>query len=169
MSDAPRVGISHRGAFIGIGVSTYDHDPPYARLARAVADVTDLAQELRLHGYMAKLVPDPTKSEADHALSAWRDEYKPATHGGSIILFWAGHGAISLGQRFLLVTRDTAQAPASSDALAPGSLAETAAIAGADLILLVIDACFSGAGLMAAVNEAVAVFSNQSFPDNRLP
>src|SRR3977135_574672 len=135
-----------RGAFLGIGIGVYDH---FGALARAVTDVTDLGTELRAQGFTPKLISDPTSAEANDALTAWRAEYKRAKTGGAVVLFWAGHGETSVGGNFLLITKNTAAPPGSSDSVAPATLAETAALSGAEQILLVIDACYSGAGVKA--------------------
>src|SRR5690348_10384044 len=103
MTELETVEAAKRGAFLGIGVGTYDDDTAYPKLNRAVPDVEDLARELKARGYETKVIVDPSSSEANKALATWRDRYTVGARARRLMMLWAGHAVTSRG-KFLLIT-----------------------------------------------------------------
>ncbi|HEY5821554.1 MAG TPA: tetratricopeptide repeat protein [Propionibacteriaceae bacterium] len=76
-----------------------------------------------------------------------------------LILYWAGHGYLLERSRFCLAAVDTD--PAEPSRISLEDLADLAARTGAGQVLLVIDACYAGAGVGEALRAAEAIISER--------
>ncbi len=169
-SDGATEDLASYCAFLGIGITSYDHNPPFKQLDRAVADVEDLAKALGSGAFTDHLVlPNPSSSEAREALQQWLEARRQLAPAGALVVVWAGHGIRDSDHRLLLVTRETSASPTGLDTMSPQNLAQFVAKSGARRILLVIDTCHSGEGVVAALAEADLAFKAKSFAPGTRP
>lgn len=134
-----------RGRFVGIGVSEYEL---VQRLQHAVSDVRELRALLR--GYSGDPLADPTEAEVRAHMQALR---RTPQDGGALVALWSGH-AIPVAGNLRLLARD-------NDGLADGIMLHDFALwcaaSGAHQVLIIIDACYSGAQLDEAVRTIAAI------------
>ncbi len=133
--------------FLGIGVSSYDAGTLPA-LPHAVADVQTLACYLKAErGFQAEPVTDPTEDEARAAL---KQQLKKDSlpRGSAVVLLWSGHGELLPEGGLHLIARNTERGAAPE--LTAGHLASYLARCGATQVLLLLDTCFSGSGVLEA-------------------
>ena len=139
--------------YVGVGIDTYDQMDAFPALQNAVAEVRDVSGILSGHGYAVH-----TYEDADRSVSETLDDLlKPdiVRSGGSLVILWSGHGEQTRHGGLNLVTRNTK--PGAAAFLTPAYLADLAARTGASQILLILDTCFSGGGVSAAVTIAEAI------------
>ena len=106
-----------------------------------------------------------TYEDADRSVSETLDDLlKPdiVRSGGSLVILWSGHGEQTRNGGLNLVTRNTK--PGAAAFLMPQYPADLAARTGASQILLILDTCFSGGGVSAAVTIAEAIL--EELPPN---
>jgi tetratricopeptide (TPR) repeat protein len=134
-----------RGRFVGIGVGSYELVQP---LQHAVSDVRELHALLK--GYEGEPLADPTEAEVRAHLKALRT--KPQD-GGALVALWSGH-AVPVAGNLRLLARD-------NDGVADGVMLHEFALwcaaSGAHQVLIIIDACYSGAQLDEAVRTVAAI------------
>ncbi|ABK98753.1 AAA family ATPase [Pelobacter propionicus] len=133
-----------KALFVGIGVGTYDHFNP---LPKAISEVNDLAGILENRGYNVKVIVDPDTPKGISELKT----ALPKEHfgrGGSLVVLWSGHGETTPEGALHLVPTDAE--PGDAPQLTSDYLAGLAARTGANQIMLVLDTCFSGSGIIAA-------------------
>jgi len=147
MNEASRI-------FLGLGVSVYD-DQTLERLPKAAWDVEALARYLgEQRGFHATPVPDPTEDEAKAALKQ-RLKNDSLAKGTVVVLLWSGHGLPLPEGGLHLIARDTERG--SDPEITASRLASYLARCGATQVLLLLDTCFSGAGILDAQRVVSAV------------
>ena len=130
-------------------------------LSRAVPDAEDLAKILlSRHGFETTVLPSLERG----ALLDEIDQHlrKGALVDGALIVVWIGHGKVGADNTLRLLglsKSDDVEVASASD------LGEWAARTGAQQVLLVIDTCFSGAGVVDAARLADAVNSGRTSPE----
>lgn len=129
--------------YVGVGVGAYS-DSTFPELPKAVDDVVRLGNQLQqCHGYRAETISDPTE-EAAHSALRCHLATNALPPGSALVFLWAGHGEI-VPEALHLIASDTKQGDAPS--LTPQTLASRVARCGATQVLLLLDTCFSGAGI----------------------
>ena len=112
------------------------------------------------HHYPTEVLPNFERG----ALLDWIDKHlgKDALVDGSLILVWIGHGAVGPDHTLRMLVRSGQRDVQAAQA---GDLGEWAARTGARQSLVVIDTCFSGAGVVEAARLADAVNSGRASPE----
>ncbi|MEV6239509.1 caspase family protein [Lentzea sp. NPDC051838] len=134
-----------RGRFVGIGVGSYELVQP---LQHAVSDVRELHALLK--GYEGEPLADPTESEIRDHMKALR---RTPQDGGALVALWSGH-AIPVAGNLRLLARDN---DGAVDGIMLHEFALWCAASGAHQVLIIIDACYSGAQLDEAVRTVAAI------------
>lgn len=134
-----------RGRFVGIGVGSYELVQP---LQHAVSDVRELRALLK--GYEGDPLTDPTEADVRAHMKALR---KQPQDGGALVALWSGH-AIPVANNLRLLARDN---DGAFDGIMLHEFALWCAASGAHQVLIIIDACYSGAQLDEAVRTIAAV------------
>lgn len=134
-----------RGRFVGIGVGSYELVQP---LQHAVSDVRELHALLK--GYEGEPLADPTEAEIRAHMKALRREPQD---GGALVALWSGH-AIPVAGNLRLLAKDN---DGSVDGIMLHEFALWCAASGAHQVLIIVDACYSGAQLDEAVRTVAAV------------
>ncbi|MBL7253060.1 hypothetical protein [Paractinoplanes lichenicola] len=130
-----------------------------AKLVRAVPDATSLIGLLEdQHGFGGVVLADMRRGalldEIDSVLP------KRAMPGATLILLWTGHGEIGPDGRLKLLVRTTDTA--DDEIATAGKLGEWATRTGARQVLVVVDTCYSGGGVVDAVAMADAVLAGRA-------
>src|SRR5690348_6945121 len=134
-----------RGRFVGIGVGSYELVQP---LQHAVSDVRELRALLK--GYEGEPLADPTEAEIrDHMKALGRMQQD----GGALVALWSGH-AIPVANNLRLLARDN---DGRFDGIMLHEFALWCAASGAHQVLIIVDACYSGAQLDEAVRTVASV------------
>lgn len=134
-----------RGRFVGIGVGSYELMQP---LQHAVSDVRELHALLR--GYEGEPLVDPTEAEVRDHLRALCDEPQD---GGALVALWSGH-AVPVARNLRLLAKDSR---GKQDGILLHDFALSCAASGAQQVLIIVDACYSGSQLDEAVRTIAAV------------
>ncbi len=135
--------------FVAVALAEHDLLPP---LPRALADAAELAQLLgERHGYDTEVLANPTRDAVQDCLAS------ASLAKADLILYWIGHGRRAPdGALQLLGTKgDRVLANAAE-------LGEWVAQTGAQQVLLLLDTCHSGAGLLESLRLAFATISGRS-------
>ncbi|GGM40492.1 AAA family ATPase [Dactylosporangium sucinum] len=128
-------------AVVGVAMGKYQHADKYPLLANTVPLLRAVAECLSAQSRVIADAPmQELRDELDQALPGG------GLHGRSLILVWSGHGASVHGD-LRLITRDTARSN-QNGTYPPSALAELAVESGAEQILLIIDTCHAGAGVV---------------------
>jgi tetratricopeptide (TPR) repeat protein len=150
----------HKGKarFIAIANGIYYTLSP---LTRAEPDANELAEVLRTkHQFEPEVLPSLERGalldEIDKHLG------KDALSEGTLIVIWIGHGEIGANHSLRLIGRSKVD---DVEVASAGELGEWAARTGAQQVLVVIDTCFSGGGVVDAVRLAEAVNSGRASPE----
>lgn len=151
MTDSPAL-------FLAVANSTYHTHQP---LHRAVPNAQALAAVLeQRHGFQTKILADLDRERLLDSVDA---ELAPAIlAGGRLILAWTGHGEIDSDKQLQLLGRSKSLDVEVADA---AKLGKWAARTGARQVLLLLDTCFSGAGLLDAARLLMAVNSGRASPE----
>ncbi|HET7477475.1 MAG TPA: tetratricopeptide repeat protein [Dermatophilaceae bacterium] len=137
--------------YLGFGVSSYDHDPD-DRLPAAVTEVRALRGRLRSH-FTTETLIDPTEAKVRRRGLRLQDHF---TGGGVLVVLWSGHGEPAAVGGLKLYARDTTP-KAVMGGIPLAELAGYCATSGASQILIIVDACYSGAGIAQAEAAAEAI------------
>ncbi|SDF31589.1 hypothetical protein SAMN05216553_10156 [Lentzea fradiae] len=134
-----------RGRFVGIGVGSYELMQP---LQHAVSDVRELHALLR--GYDGQPLADPTEAEVRTHM---RELCRQPQEGGALVALWSGHAVLTAKNLRLLARDNTGE----HDGIALTDFALWCAASGAHQVLIVVDACYSGAQLDEAVGTVATI------------
>jgi len=139
--------------FVGIGVSVYD-DQQWQPLEGVAQGVVKLAARLEQQGYLTYLLQSPKRQEIVDVLES-RATLKEAGFKGPIVLVWSGHGDL-VNETLALITRDTPSGAGKEDsAYRPDGLVAFLAESGSVDSLVIIDACWAGAGSTALLKRHI--------------
>ncbi|GIJ51648.1 hypothetical protein Val02_85340 [Virgisporangium aliadipatigenens] len=132
---------------VGVAIGTYEYAELYEPLAKTVALVQEVAGRLSNE---SSVISDPCGDDVRRAL----DKALPdgGLTGRGLIVVWSGHGA-NVQNELRFVTRDTKE-PTQNGTYPPSALAELAVNSGAEQILLIVDTCYAGAGLVPVLSMA---------------
>ncbi|EWS99609.1 hypothetical protein N865_01145, partial [Intrasporangium oryzae NRRL B-24470] len=145
--------MTQKGRFVGFGVGTYT-DPMHEELPHATSEVMDFAQLVR-----GDLDGDPAINPTTVQVFESLDELPPMPDGGRLVLMWSGHGKQDARDGLRLLT--TESGTKSSAGLAVAEVVRRCIEVGANQVLVVLDACFSGGGVPAASEVAAALIAQQ--------
>ncbi|WP_086663631.1 SAV_2336 N-terminal domain-related protein [Lentzea kentuckyensis] len=134
-----------KGRFVGIGVGSYDTIQP---LPHAVSDVREFGAMLK--GLEGKPLADPTEAEIREHMKSLRQNPQD---GDALVALWSGH-AIPVAGNLRLLARDN---DGVVDGIMLHEFALWCAASGAHQVLIIVDACYSGAQLDEAVRTVAAV------------
>ncbi|HET8658791.1 MAG TPA: caspase family protein, partial [Micromonosporaceae bacterium] len=149
-------------AFLGVAVESYQ-DGRFERLEGARAQMKALAERLREFGFDPTCVEDPTIDELRNALATWRNNTRQL-RPDAVLVAWSSH-AHTLGADLQLLAADSD--PRSSDTVYhAGALAEHACAA-ADQVLILLDTCHAGAGVVDALRHTLTRWELRSLPPGR--
>ena len=150
------------------GVNSYEHFDPWHKLNNPIPDAEAIKDELtRKYGFTVELVSDPSRDEILTKINEYAQ--KQYNENDQLLIFFAGHGYyeernnIGIGY---LVASDTLPPDADrgkSSYISHGDLRDRIENIGCEHILLMVDACFSG-----AFDPTVAQFNRGRSP-NRIP
>ncbi|MDQ0944045.1 tetratricopeptide repeat protein [Streptomyces sp. V1I1] len=153
------------GTALGFVVENYEHSA-FRTLPGATAQLNALGELLREYGYTADVVADPGRDTVRDTLRAWEKEWASAGGHRHALLLWSGHAKEHDG-RLHLITHDTENSADEEQAYRTELLADAALRSGADQMLLVIDTCHSGAGVLQPIRRALQDFARKTQPEGR--
>ncbi|MGW3400896.1 tetratricopeptide repeat protein [Streptomyces zhihengii] len=135
-------------------------------LPGARAQLETLAALLTARGCAAETVADPDWGTVRDRLGAWAGAHAETGGGGPAVVLWSGHAELHR-DRLHLITADT-EDPAVEEQVYRTELLTGAALrSGADQVLLVVDTCHSGAGVLEPLRRALEDFAATSLPPGR--
>jgi tetratricopeptide (TPR) repeat protein len=142
--------------YLGIGIDKYDNFKP---LPKSVKDVVQIGRLLNeKYGYKCKTIENPTELRARWMLKRRLKEASMPLDS-TLVLLWSGHGD-KQPEELRLLARDSRKNAAPD--LTPSFLASLLARCGAQQILLILDTCYSGAGVLIAQEVADKVQRERS-------
>jgi tetratricopeptide (TPR) repeat protein len=143
--------------FVAIANGTYAELPA---LSRAVSDSRALADLLQArHDFDPAILSD---LERGAVLDAIEEKLaKAGMPGGSLIVSWIGHAKKGDNDTLRLMGRSAGR---DVELATAGQLGEWAARTGARQVLVLIDTCYSGSGVVDAVAAATAVDNGRAAP-----
>ena len=146
-----------------VAVGDYE-EGRWASLSAAPARAKELTDHLESAGFSAKLLESPTRKEVIETL-ATREELRLRGSTGPLVVVWTGHGAMSDLNRFYLAVNDTAPgAELADNAIEPSQLVGFADSCGSLDTLIVIDACYAGAGDQQVLDSVIAALEGKTYP-----
>ncbi|MFG2980297.1 tetratricopeptide repeat protein [Streptomyces sp. NPDC048258] len=154
-----------RGTALGIVVEHYE-SPRFRTLTDATARLRELCALLEGHGYRPTVVEDPGRDALRASVTAWSDDWNATGGHGPAIVVWSGHAVLD-DRALRLIVRDTRAERDADGAYSADRLASAALFSGADQILMLIDTCYAGAGVMESLREALGKLAKTSLPPGR--
>ncbi|MGI8776360.1 MAG: AAA family ATPase [Acidimicrobiales bacterium] len=146
--------------FVGIGIDTYEHDPPFGRL-EALADIEAIAGLLSgSRGFVTVVHGDLLAPEALQKVQ--RALPSAALAGCALMVMWAGHGEQSATGTLRLITGDAY--PNVNPSVTAEWLAAQAVYTGASQVLLVLDTCYAGQAIIDAAGLVARLKANLGEP-----
>ncbi|MBT2540323.1 tetratricopeptide repeat protein [Streptomyces sp. ISL-44] len=155
-----------RGTALGIVVENYRNSKKFRALTGAISQMRELCALLEERGYTPTVLPDPGQPDIKAAVKDWATGRTAAQGRGPAVILWSGHGVLdSWGLR--LVLHDTDDAQYGDETYSANLLTEAAVRSGADQMLLLIDTCHAGAGVMESLDTAFGKLSAKNLPPGR--
>ncbi|MCX5608327.1 tetratricopeptide repeat protein [Streptomyces sp. NBC_00047] len=154
------------GTALGIVVENYRNSKKFRALTGAISQMRELCALLEERGYTPTVLPDPGQPDIKAAVKDWATGRTAARGRGPAVILWSGHGVLdSWGLR--LVLHDTDDAQYGDETYSANLLTEAAVRSGADQMLLLIDTCHAGAGVMESLDTAFGKLSAKNLPRGR--
>ncbi|WP_407286220.1 tetratricopeptide repeat protein [Streptomyces sp. BP-8] len=153
------------GTALGVAVESYDR-PAFPHLPGARRQMDELCALLQEYGYAPRLVADPGRDEVRDEVRSWSARWREDGRHGPAVVLWSGHAELS-HSALRLITRDTADIGDEEETYSTELLASAALRCGADQILLVVDTCHSGAGVLPALHKALRTWAERTLPEGR--
>jgi hypothetical protein len=159
---------SHASALL-VAIGRYD-DPGYKSLDEAPVAARVLAEALANGGYThahPELLEGGDNASIASKLDGW---LRDAGEGGTIVLYWTGHGK-SNTEGFYLVTKNSPPRPELTgfNALEASVLGSALARFPAEKILVLLDTCYSGAGANDIAHKVATVLGTRPEQPGRCP
>ncbi|MFG2289014.1 tetratricopeptide repeat protein [Streptomyces sp. NPDC048595] len=154
-----------QGTALGVAVESYDR-PAFPHLPGVRRQMSELCALLQEYGYAPRLVADPGRDEVRDAVRSWSGRWREDGRHGPAVVLWSGHAELS-HSALRLITRDTADVGDEEETYSTELLASAALRCGADQILLVVDTCHSGAGVLPALHKALRTWAERTWPAGR--
>ncbi|MFD3520251.1 tetratricopeptide repeat protein [Streptomyces sp. NPDC058653] len=153
------------GTALGIVVENYAR-PALRRLPDARAQLDRVMAQLARYGYEPSVLRDPTRDQVRDTVLDWRRGWEAGGGHGPAVVVWSGHGERH-GEQLHLITHGTEEAFDPDQIYTVELLAGAALRSGADQILLIVDTCYSGAGVRSALERALRDWAEKSLPEHR--
>ncbi|UUU42339.1 caspase family protein [Streptomyces sp. NBC_00162] len=154
------------GTALGIVVENYRFSKKFRTLTGAISQMRELCALLEERGYTPTVLPDPGQPDIKAAVKDWATGRTAAQGRGPAVILWSGHGVLDpWGLR--LVLHDTEDAQYGDETYSANLLTEAAVRSGADQMLLLIDTCHAGAGVMESLDTAFGKLSAKNLPRGR--
>ncbi len=155
------------GTFLAVVYDSYQ-DPAFRPLPGAVEQVKELARELAPFGYRPTVLENLGQGGLINGLDRWSDHWSAEGAHGPAVVAWSGHAEIDNARDLQLITHATRQGLGNKDRFySPERLASQALTSRADQILILLDTCHSGAGALAAVDQALSAWGDRTLPEPR--
>ncbi|MFG2296640.1 AAA family ATPase [Streptomyces sp. NPDC048603] len=154
-----------RGAALGIVVENHA-SPRFRTLTGATGQMRELCGLLAERGFTPTVVADPGQASVRGAVRDWATDWSATGDRGPVIVLWSGHG-VRDGRDLRLVLHDTADPEYADETYSAASLTEAALRSRADQMLLIIDTCHAGAGVLESLETAFARLSARNLPPGR--
>ncbi|WP_369258108.1 AAA family ATPase [Streptomyces sp. R35] len=138
----------------------------FPELTHATEQLNSLCALLKGYGYTPTVVEDPPRDGLKVSVEGWRKGWKEQGGNGPAIVLWSGHGQLR-NDRLRLIVHDTLDIKDSEQTYGMDTLTSAALRSGADQILLLVDTCYSGAGVLASLDEALADLAAKTLPPGR--
>ncbi|MEU9087588.1 AAA family ATPase [Streptomyces sp. NPDC048357] len=153
------------GTVLGVVVERYE-SPEFRPLTGATRQLRDLCDLLAGYGFTPTVVTDPGRAELGASVVRWRDgRAYGGTHGPAVVV-WSGHGEVH-AEELNLIVRDTRRAHDEEETYSARRLTSAALECGADRLLVLIDTCHAGAGVLESLRKAFLVHAKRSLPPGR--
>lgn len=141
---------------VTVGIDSYEH---FKQLNEAAAQAKQVAGVFGDKAHSV-IVPAGTWAEVieglEIALPLAAADHSPPS---GLLVYWAGHGYLQEKDKFCLAATNTN--PDATAMITAELIADYAARTGAEQILVVIDACFSGAGVVDAATKAIPIIKER--------
>ncbi|QES50461.1 tetratricopeptide repeat protein [Streptomyces venezuelae] len=156
-----------RGTALGIVVENYADPRAFPALTGAVEQMHGLCTLLEGYGYTPTVLADPGRDALKAQVRDWRTHWAAEGGNGPAVVLWSGHGVLAADAELRLIVADT-QDPEDEEETYAARLLTAAALAGrADQVLLLIDTCYAGAGVVESLSKALGSLSARSLPPDR--
>ncbi|MFE9842786.1 caspase family protein [Streptomyces goshikiensis] len=154
-----------RGTALGVVVEHYQSGR-FPQLTGATAQMRGLCELLEERGYGTTLVEDPEWNDVNKPLGGWARNWSGTGGHGPAVVLWSGHGVLD-DRELRLIVRDTVDPEFDGEVHSANLLASTASLSGADQVLLLIDTCHAGAGVVPSLEKALGRLSQRNLPPGR--
>ncbi|MFD9268052.1 caspase family protein [Streptomyces goshikiensis] len=154
-----------RGTALGVVVEHYQSDG-FRQLTGATAQMRELCELLEERGYGTTVVEDPEWNDVNKPLGDWARKWRATGGHGPAVVLWSGHGVLD-DRELRLIVRDTVDPEFDGEVHSANLLASTASLSGADQVLLLIDTCHAGAGVVPSLEKALGRLSQRNLPPGR--
>ncbi|WP_328776646.1 tetratricopeptide repeat protein [Streptomyces goshikiensis] len=154
-----------RGAALGVVVENYQSGR-FRQLTGATAQMRELCELLEERGYGTTVVEDPEWNDVNKPLGDWARKWRATGGHGPAVVLWSGHGVLD-DRELRLIVRDTVDPEFDGEVHSANLLASTASLSGADQVLLLIDTCHAGAGVVPSLEKALDRLSQRNLPPGR--
>ncbi|MCJ1681448.1 tetratricopeptide repeat protein, partial [Streptomyces sp. APSN-46.1] len=156
-----------RGTALGIVVENYQKTR-FRTLTGATGQMRELCSLLEERGYEQRVVPDPPYDPLRAQLKNWGADWAESGGHGPAVILWSGHGVLDADSLHLVV-HDTDDPEYAADTFSANLLTEAALRSKADQMLLIIDTCHAGAGVVESLKTALGKLSMRNLPPGRSP
>ncbi|MFJ3964144.1 AAA family ATPase, partial [Streptomyces sp. NPDC090036] len=154
-----------RGTALGVVVEHYQK-PGFRQLTGAVEQMRELCELLEGHGYTATVLADPQWNAIGAPVREWAVDWGRGGRHGPAVVMWSGHGVLDDGELRLALC-DTENAEYEGETFSATELTAAALLGRADQVLLLIDTCHAGAGVMESLQKALNKLSAKNLPPGR--
>src|SRR5262249_43532547 len=137
----------------------------HQKLDQLITSVNELADVLWHAGFVDAYPPGRDgEREAQQLASQLKNWFADANSEQRLMLFWTGHGELESTRLYLMTHDSPTFSFDHTISVEQGFVAKQAALSKAKRILLVIDACHSGASIGGVIAEIANVINEQN-PD----
>ncbi|MEU6863671.1 caspase family protein [Streptomyces sp. NPDC046876] len=154
-----------RGTALGIVVEHYEN-PRFRTLTGATGQMRELCSLLEARGFAPTVLPDPRQAALRVAVKDWAKDWNATGGRGPAVILWSGHG-VRDEQDLRLVVHDTDDPAYGDETYSANLLTEAALRSKADQMLLLIDTCHAGAGVLESLETAFGKLSGRNLPPGR--
>ncbi|MDV7221778.1 tetratricopeptide repeat protein [Streptomyces prunicolor] len=156
-----------QGTVLGVAVRTYKAEQ-FRELPNAVQQLNELCTLLEGYGYTPSVVKDPGRDSLKGSVEKWRKGWEESGSHGPAIVVWSGHGVLhGQDKDFRLIVHDTQSVDDEEQTYSARLLTNAALRSGADQVLMLIDTCYAGAGVVESLQKALSTWSTRSLPAGR--
>ncbi|MFE6339038.1 AAA family ATPase, partial [Streptomyces sp. NPDC057798] len=155
-----------QGTVLGVVVQTYESGS-FRELPKAAEQLTDLCTLLEGYGYTPTVVTNPGRTGLKTSIEEWRKGWEESGSHGPAIVVWSGHGVLQDERELRLVVHDTQAVDDEEQTYSARLLTSAALRTRADQVLMLIDTCHAGAGVIESLEKALLTWSARSLPEGR--